>query len=260
MNSKYTTQLGAGLGMIPETRVLLELWNEGLRVGALFDIALESGEFASMSARRLRNFVAECFAPRYLVNGGAPAILLKRLISTSLDPILEQLMFIYTCRANLILADFVREVYWIAYSGGHSYMGHPDARRFVLRARDEGKTTTNWSENMVRRVSAYLTGCLADFGLLEAGRKQDRKILPFRIDPSVVPILAYELHLSGIAENHILTHEDWMLFGMDRFDVVNDIKRLALQGLVLVQSVGDAIRIEWQYDTIQEVINVLSQS
>ena len=171
MNSKYTTQLGAGLGMIPETRVLLELWNEGLHAGALFEFALESGEFASMSARRLRNFVAECFAPRYLVNGGAPAILLKRLISTSLDPILEQLMFIYTCRANLILADFVREVYWIAYSGGHSYMGHPDARRFVLRARDEGKTTTNWSENMVRRVSAYLTGCLADFGLLEAGRK-----------------------------------------------------------------------------------------
>jgi hypothetical protein len=260
MNSKYTTQLGAGLGMIEETRILLNLWSDGLSVRELFESALESGEFPNMSARRLRNFVAECFAPRYLVNGGDPAAFLKKLIGTSLDPMVEQLMFIYTCRANLILADYVREVYWGAYSAGHNYISNEVARQFVVRAKDEGKTTTNWSESMVKRVSAYLNGCLSDFGLLEAGRKKDRKILPFRIRPEVVPILAYDLHLSAIADNHLLSHKDWMLFGMDRFDVVSEMKRLALQGFVLVQSVGDAIRIEWQYNTMQEVIDVLSKS
>ncbi len=259
MNSKYTTQLGAGLGMVPETRVLLDLWKKGLSVADLHKTALESGEFPNMSARRLRNFVAECFAPRYLVNDAAPARLLKTIINTSLDGNIEKLMFVYTCRANLVLADFVRDVYWTAYSGGHTFLGNRDAHSFVLQARDEGKTTTCWSENMVKRVSAYLLGCLADFGLLESGRKRDRQILTFRVEPNVAAIMAYDLHLAGIADNHLLSHADWMLFGMDRFDVVNEMKQLGLLGLVLVQSVGDATRIEWQYKTMEEVINVLSE-
>src|SRR5438045_1213401 len=85
---------------------------------ALYQVALQSGRFPSTSARRVRNLVAECFAPRYLVDDAVPARWLK-----SLDQVLsrresEQLMFLFTCRANPILADFVREVYWRAYASG----------------------------------------------------------------------------------------------------------------------------------------------
>ncbi len=57
-SSLYTTQLQAGLGMIDETRSLLELWQAGTDVPALFQAALQSGQFPTMSARRLRNVVA----------------------------------------------------------------------------------------------------------------------------------------------------------------------------------------------------------
>ena len=62
----YTTQLQAGLGLITETRQLLELHEPGLSVAALTERALASGRFPLVTARRLRNIVAECFAPRYL--------------------------------------------------------------------------------------------------------------------------------------------------------------------------------------------------
>ena len=68
----YTTQLGAGLGLIAETQALLELWHADMDVTALYQAALQSGRFPTVSARRLRNIVVECFAPRYLMNKACP--------------------------------------------------------------------------------------------------------------------------------------------------------------------------------------------
>jgi hypothetical protein len=66
-SSLYTTQLGAGLGLVSETKTLLDLWSPGMSCGSeLHQIALESGRFPTVTARRLRNIVVECFAPRYL--------------------------------------------------------------------------------------------------------------------------------------------------------------------------------------------------
>jgi hypothetical protein len=75
----YTTRLQAGLGLIPETEKLLSLWQPGIESRTLLDSALSSGEFPTMTARRLRNIVTEGFAPRYLVDNAEPARTLKSL-------------------------------------------------------------------------------------------------------------------------------------------------------------------------------------
>src|SRR5207249_2385212 len=81
----------------------------------------------------------------------------------------EQLLFVYACRANAILADFVREVYWALYASGREQVRNDDARDFVARANQEGRTARPWTPGTVRRVAAYLTGSCADFGLLSRG-------------------------------------------------------------------------------------------
>ena len=78
-NKFYTTQLGAGLGLITETRTLLDIWKPKMTSTELYQLALDSGAFPNVTARRLRNIVAECFAPRYLLMNGTPAFLLKSL-------------------------------------------------------------------------------------------------------------------------------------------------------------------------------------
>ena len=60
----YTTQLQAGLGLVRETKALLEIWKPGLSSVDLYEHALSSGQFPNVTARRLRNIIAECFAPR----------------------------------------------------------------------------------------------------------------------------------------------------------------------------------------------------
>lgn len=254
----YTTQLGAGLGLVEETKTLLDLWSPGMSAVQLHHIALESGRFPTVTARRLRNIIFECFAPRYLVTDGAPAEHLKRLFAQHSTSDLTQLMFVFTSRANPILGDFVRQVYWARYAGGYTHITNDDARKFVERGIDDGKTVKRWSETMVKRVSAYLTGCCADYGLLERGQKTSRRIIPFRISPLAAAFLAYELHFSGVGDNALLTHEDWKLFGLEREDVLEEIKRLSLKGLLIVQVAGDVIRISWKQQDMEALCDVLT--
>lgn len=256
----YTTQLQAGLGLVSETKDLLELWRPGLSPAQLHQLALQSGRFPQVTARRLRNIVSECFAPRYLVSDGAPAKHLKRLSAVSSGAELVQLMLIFTARANPILGDFIRSVYWARYAGGYAAISSTDAREFVERAIDDGKTSIRWSESTVRRVSAYLTGCCADYGLLGSGARSTRPILPFRMAPSTAAYLAYELHFAGISDNALLTHPDWQLFGLAREDVLGELKKLSLRGLLIIQIAGDAARISWTQPHMEAVCDAITQS
>ena len=245
--------------MMTETIALLELWRPGMDIPTLFDTALTSGRFPNVSARRLKNIVAECFSPRYLVREAAPARLLQALSKSTSTRDLQQLMFLFTCRANVILGDFVRDVYWGAYTAGHNELSNDAARDFVVQANSSGKTSKQWAESTVRRVAAYLTGCCADFGLVEHSAGRTRRILPCHIESRVSASLAYDLHFSGVGDNSLTTHEDWALFGLDRAEVIAELRRLSLKGLFVIQSAADAIRISWPLKTIEEVAVALAK-
>ena len=253
----YTTQLQAGLGMIEETQTLLELWREGMTPAELGQLALTTGQFPNVSARRLRNIVAECFAPRYLRDAAAPARLLKQLRPVLKKVEFEQLLFLYTCRANPVLYDFVRQVYWPFYGSGRNTLSNEDAREFIKRANQDGKTTTPWSETSVIRVARYLTGTCADFGLLERSSQSIRRILPYRLETHVALILAHDLHV-GLGDNLVLAHSDWELFGLARLDVLDELRRLARQDWLIVQVAGNVIRIEWHYKDMEALANAIA--
>ena len=249
---KYTTRFQAGLGLIQETRLLLGLYEEGMTAAELGRKALKSGLFPTVTARRLRNVVSECFAPRYLAEGGAPARYLKVLLSRLDARELAQLLLLFTARSQAIFADFIRTVYWSKYEEGQRSISNEDASRFVRRALDDGLMEKRWTDTTVRRVSAYLTGCAADYGLLEPGHKTTRRILGSRVLPSIVNYLAYDLHFRSLSDNALVAHADWGLFGLDRDAVLDEIKRASRDGHFIVQSAGEAIRIAWKYASMGE--------
>jgi hypothetical protein len=255
----YTTQLGAGLGLIAETARLLDLWEPGISGQRLLLIALESGAFATISARRLRNIVIEAFAPRYLVDDALPARVLKILVGRipQADP--RQMLFLYSCRANPILADFICEVYWQRYGAGAQAVTKDEARSFIRRAVGRGRTTTRWAESTIIRVSNYLLGISADYGLLGTMRADARAIIPFRITPVTTSVLAHELHFRGLSDSAVVHHSDWSLFGLEPADVLQELKRLALRGEIIVQSASSIIQIGWKYKTMEELAHVLAE-
>jgi hypothetical protein len=255
----YTTQLQAGLGLLEETRQLLQVYQPGMSASQLYEAALASGRFPLVTARRLRNIVAECFAPRYM-RGPYVAGQLKSLVNRFTTAELNQLLFLYTARANLVLADFVREVYWARYSAGRNDLQLEDARTFVTNSVREGRTQKPWSETTIKRISSYLMGCCADYGLLTTTGRNQRSIAAYRILPKVAAYLAYDLKFSGLGDNQIVSSSDWDLFGLERADVRDQLKRLSLQGLLIFQAASDVVHIGWTYKSMEELIDVVAQS
>jgi bacteriophage exclusion system BrxA-like protein len=256
----YTTQLGAGLGLIAETVRLLDLWESGMSAQGLLRLALESGAFATISARRLRNIIIEAFAPRYLVDGAQPARLLKILQGQIPQLDLRQILFLYTSRANPILADFIQEVYWQRYGAGAQAVTKNDARIFIRGAVGRGRATTRWAESTIIRVSNYLLGICADYGLLGTMRADARAIIPFRMTPVTTSVLAHELHFRGLGDSAVVHHSEWGLFGLEPADVLQELKRLALRGEIIVQSAAAVTQIGWKHKSVEELAHVLAAS
>lgn len=261
LSENYTTQLAAGLGMIPETIELLRLWSPGISPAKLSEQAIGQGIFSRATARRSRNLVAEMFAPRYMVRGGESASQLKFLIEHQFarEP-LSQLFFLQTARAQKIFADFVVDVYWPKYSAGAASLTREDATSFVRRALDSGKMIVRWSDSTVKRVSGYLLGCCADYGLISAqGRAGTRSIKSFSMRAETSLFLAHELHFSGLGDKALIEHPDWKLFGYEPADVLKRLKALANDGHFLLQSSGELVQISWKYRNLGEFLHALTQ-
>ncbi|XOV89814.1 MAG: BrxA family protein [Pseudomonadota bacterium] len=256
-NEFYTTQLQAGLGLVEETKRLLALYEAGMTVTQLNDAALASGLFPMVSARRLRNIIAECFSPRYMKSG--VAIYLKELTTALTTTTFNQLLLIHTAIANRILRDFIGEIFWQRYTAGREFLSIEDARDFVTHAVREGKTQKPWSDSTIKRISSYLLGCCADYNLLSSGRSSKRTIIPVRIHPETSLYLAYWLHFAGYGDNALVNREEWKLFGMEPYDVREELKKLTKSGSLIVQAAGDVTRISWPLKSMEEVIDVITQ-
>lgn len=256
----YTTQLQAGLGLIEETQALFSQWQPGMSTQELFQAALDSGEFPNVTARRLRNIVAECFAPRYLNPFPKPADWLQPLNHRINARASNQLFFVYTARANAILRDFVTQLYWERYASGYTELSNEDSKEFVYRATNDGKTKKIWSETTIKRLSSYLLSVCVDYSLLKPLSRSARQITPLRLDPCTAVVLAYDLHLQGIADNNLINHSDWQLFGLQPDDVRDELKRLGVHKFWIIQAAADVVSISWAYKTMEEVVDVILET
>ena len=90
--------------------------------------------------------------------------------------------------------------------------------------------------------------------------RQVEKLCLFGFSSQASAYLAYELHFSGVGDNALLSHADWELFGLAREDVLEEIKRLSLKGLLIVQSAGDVVRIGWKQKDMEALCDVFTQS
>ena len=163
---QYTTNLSKAQGMVPETLELLELWEPGMSVSDLKARVRAMGALGKATQTRVDDVVGRAFAQRFLAQGGKPAEWLRHLMLAGASRgLLRQLALVYTARANLILHDFIREVFWLKYSSRAGEVTKQDARDFIDRAVSRGALEKRWSDSMVERVTRYLLGTLVDFGL-----------------------------------------------------------------------------------------------
>ncbi|MBW2321580.1 MAG: DUF1819 family protein [Deltaproteobacteria bacterium] len=251
---KYTTALSKAQGMIEETFALFSVWEPGMSTQQLASKAIEEGVLSKATAKRVRDMVVEQFAPRYLVNGAQAAKQVKILLGAGASITkLKQILLIHTARANAVLYDYICETYWPKYQAGRETVSKDDAIQFLESAVNIGRLPKRWSDKMMDRVASYLGGCLADFGLVEEGRKSTRRILQYRIDRLTSLYLVHDTRFSGYNDSGIIEHPDWKLFGLEGIDIVRELQRISNDHFILQYS-GELIRFSWNYKTMEEAL------
>ena len=170
------------------------------------------------------------------------------------------MLLLYTARANLVVSDFVTQLYWPRYASGREGLTSEDTKEFILAGIRSGRTQKPWSDSTIRRMCNYLLSCCADYELLTKNIRGPRKIQALRVQDRVAAYLAYDLKFQGLADNQIVAHEDWLLLGLQPNDVRDVFKRLSLQGYLILQAAGDVVHIGWTYKTKGELIDVLARS
>ena len=256
----YTTNLSKAQGMVPETLELLELWEPGMPVADLKARVRSVGALGRATQVRVDDLVGRGFAQRYLVEGDHPAAWLKRILSSRISKgVLRQLMLLYTVRSNLILRDFMTDVYWVKCRSQAGEVTKEDARVFIERAVSRGKLEKRWADSMVERVGRYLLGSLVDFELIASNRYGQRQIRPLFALPETVVYLAHDLHFMSIEDSELTSHSDWKLFGLSPAEVIVLLEKASSQGHLFLQHSGAILRIEWKYNDMEGMIDALAR-
>ena len=250
--TKYTTALCKGQGMVPETLTLLTEWEPDMSAVDLYKKVLDSGSIPKATAGRVKDIVSRVFAPRFLSPNAEPARHLKSLLQKGYGgDSLSQLLLLYCARTYPELRDFINEIYWPRYAGGASYLYRQDSDVFFRNAYESGRLPHKWTDGSRTKIARYLLAALTDFKLLGPAVKDHREILSF----SIQDFTTLYRHFSGVGDQSLLAHPDWQIFGLEPYDVLQELRAVASRGRFVVQHSGQILRIAWEFSTMEEFLN-----
>lgn len=251
---QYNIDLCKGTGLIQETILLLNLYQYGMTKQEMTREAIASNVLVKASDKRIKDIVEIAFYKRFVNDDPFVPVNLQLLINKNLSlELVSQLFLIYTSRANLILLDFIIEIFWPIVSKGTKEFDFNYSRRFITDTIRQTDLIIGWSETTQKRVASYIISALVDFRFLD----KERKVKPVFLHDLTANYLAHELHFKGLSDNAIVESKEWGLFGYSKFDTIKHLERLSFQGHFILQNSGEIIKINWTYKNMQELTNAI---
>lgn len=249
-NTQYNILLGKGCGLIDETLSLLSICHEGCTKESLAQYVHETNFLGKCTDQRSMDIVKLVFYPRFLKKNPSVALWLKDIRNKGLAlPHFKQLLMLYCARENAVMYDYILNVLNELKLSNVSKLPSDSIKNFIRDIVDSGKA--QWSESIKRRCANYVKTVLTDFDMIT----KNGDILPYEISNFTLQYLMHELHFDGLSDMAIWNHEDWQLFGLDKYQVQNRIMENNLKGGYIAQCSGDLLTISWKYNSMEEFIN-----
>lgn len=249
-NRQYNVQLGKGCGLIEETISLLSICNAETTKSSLAAYVHENNFLSKCTDKRSSDIVKLVFYPRFMKRNPSVAMWLKTIRNKGLQlEQFKQLLMIYCARENAVMYDYIIERLNSHRLNKISFIPQGDISDFVIGIVNEGKA--RWGESIKNKQGGYIKSILVDFGMIS--RKGE--ICAYDIYDFTVLYLMHELHFEGLSDVAVWNHEDWQLFGLDKYEVQEKILELSLKGGYIAQSTGELMTISWNYKTMEEFID-----
>ena len=251
LKKEYNSNLLKGTGLIQEMLILIDAYDSSEPYLDFQQRVVSDDLLSKSTENRVIDIVRNIFKDRFLgYEINIPEVLKEMREEYVSMSVLTQIFFLYICRANKLLVDFIIEVYYKKLNSGYHDLKSSDPKDFIKVALADGRINTSWSESTMSKVSEHIIATLIDFELIE----RNKTIINFRIIDLTANYLAHELHFRGISDNSIWHHEDWKLYGLMPNDVISIFERLANQGTFIMQFSGELLSISWKNKSMNEFI------
>lgn len=251
-----------GTAMVNETRHLIQHWHPTENVDSFVRRVQAEDLLGRQTAQRAKDIARKVFAARFLLPNNKPAQLLKQIVEAGLPhKTFVEILFLFACRADILLYDFTLYVYWEAVSRRRRKIFTQDVLDFFESAAVDGRILSPWSEGTQVRTARGLLATLRDVGFLRdfARGKPEREIVPYYLSDEGVACLARYLHESGFSNSALCEHRDWSIFGLNREQVCDRLDQLGEHRGLIIQKAGSVVSITWNVNSMEELINVLSR-
>ena len=249
-DTQYNYKLAKGCGLMEETLALLSVYQEGMTKDELAEYVHQHNILSKCTAQRSQDIVKIVFYSRFMRRNPNVAYWLKTIRGKGLMlPQFNQLLMLYCARDNAVFYDYLTNEFMEMKEDRKTTVPKDSTMNYIKKIADS--CPVKWGDTIQRRLSTYLKALLRDFDMID----KKGAILPYEIANFTVLYLMHELHFAGLSDVAIWDHEDWQLFGLDKYGVLERIMELNLKGGYIAQSTGDLMTISWNYQTMEEFIN-----
>jgi TPR repeat protein len=249
-DTQYNYKLGKGCGLIEETLALLSVYQKGMTKDELAGYVHQYNTLSRSTEKRSQDIVRIVFYSRFMRRNPDVAFWLKTIREKGLMLAqFNQLLMLYCARDNAVFYDYVMQEINVLREEQKAIIPKDNSINYVKKIAETGDV--KWGEKIQNRLASYLKTLLVEFNFAD----KKGTILPFDIANFTVLYLMHELHFAGLSDVAIWNHEDWQLFGLDKYKVLEKIMEMNLKGGYIAQSTGDLMTISWNYQTMEEFIN-----
>lgn len=249
-NTKYTIALGKGCGLIEETLTLLSVCDEHTTKDSLAKYVHEQNLLSKCSDMRSMDIVKRVFYPRFMQQNPQVVLWLSEIRKKGLLlSQFKQLLMLYCVRENAVVYDFIVNELNVLRTSLVQKVELQQIAVFVKNIVDEGKA--KWGESVQKKQTSSIKTVLADFDMIA----RNGNILPYEISSFTLLYLMHELHFAGLSDMAIWNHEDWQLFGLDKYTLRDRIMDMNIKGGYIAQCSGELLTISWNYQTMEEFID-----
>ena len=254
-HAPYSSKIIKAGALLADTKTLISEWDTTATVSGNLGRFRQENVLGKSSRSRVEDILA-VFRQRYLIDEGViealSVLVLKRLPSASLDRIL----YFHAVQSDRLLHDVVVDWLLPLQDRGISDIHLEEAQRLVSKWVNEGRTTSEWSEDTTRRVTQGILSTLRDFGILQGAVL--KRFAPAHLTVTAFAYVMFSLKQHQKSGARLIEHPDWRLFFLAREEVEHLLFEAHQQGLLEYHAAGSVTRLSFPVSTLEEYAHVLA--
>jgi hypothetical protein len=253
---KYSSKIIKAGALLPDTKLLLREWDEGLDVQSNLEKVRQYNLFGKASRSRAEDILS-VLKQRYLKDPDVLGALVTLTKGGMPADSLDRILYFQAARSDPLLHDLVAEVLAEWSTRSDREVRTQEVQNWVDEQVEAGNTEQPWSFEVQRRVAQGLLATLRDFGVLEGSVKKRMAYVYLPID--AFAFIAFQLMREGRSGERLLNDSEWRLFFLPQGGAERFFLEAHQEGLLEYYAAGRVVRIDFPVKDLEDYAGFLTQ-